>query len=59
VAAIRFGYELSEEEIQRMAAEAPPSRFEMNQAATAPAPVRGMDAAFDTATAQPTGGETG
>jgi Pyruvate/2-oxoacid:ferredoxin oxidoreductase gamma subunit len=59
VAALRFGYELSEEEIQRMAAEAPPSRFEMNQAATAPAPVRGMDAAFDTATAQPTGGETG
>ncbi len=59
VAAIRFGYALTEEEIDRMAAEAPPSRFEMNFAATEPAPMRGLDAAYDTATAQPTGGETG
>ncbi len=59
VAAIRFGYELTEEEIEQMAAEAPPSRFEMNYAATTPSPLRGMDAAYDTAMAQPTGGETG
>ncbi|MEX0626699.1 MAG: 2-oxoacid:acceptor oxidoreductase family protein [Chloroflexota bacterium] len=36
VAAIRFGYELTAEEIARLAAAAPPSRFEMNDAATAP-----------------------
>jgi Pyruvate/2-oxoacid:ferredoxin oxidoreductase gamma subunit len=36
VAAIRFGYALSAEEIARLAATAPPSRFEMNDAATAP-----------------------
>jgi Pyruvate/2-oxoacid:ferredoxin oxidoreductase gamma subunit len=36
VAAIRFGYALSAEEIARLAAAAPPSRFEMNDAATAP-----------------------
>jgi len=36
VAAIRFGYDLTEEEIARLAAVAPPSRFEMNAAATAP-----------------------
>jgi len=59
LAAIRFGYDLTDDEIQRMASEAPPSRFEMNAAATAPAPVRGLDAAFDTAGATPTGGETG
>ncbi len=33
VAAIRFGYDLTEEEIARLAAAAPPSRFEMNEAA--------------------------
>ena len=32
VAAIRFGYELTEEEIARLAAAAPPSRFQMNTA---------------------------
>ena len=42
-----------------MASEAPPSRFEMNAAATAPSTVRGLDAAYDTAAATPTGGETG
>ena len=35
VAAIRFGYELRPEEIERLARAAPPSRFEMNAAATA------------------------
>ena len=59
VAAIRFCYDLTEEQIERFATEAPPSRFEMNSAATAPAPLRGLDAAYDTATAQTTGGETG
>lgn len=36
VAAIRFGYQLTLDEIARLAAVAPPSRFEMNDAATAP-----------------------
>lgn len=36
VAAIKFGYELTDEEIARLAAAAPPSRFEMNSAATSP-----------------------
>jgi Pyruvate/2-oxoacid:ferredoxin oxidoreductase gamma subunit len=36
VAAIRFGYQLTRDEIARLAAVAPPSRFEMNDAATAP-----------------------
>jgi Pyruvate/2-oxoacid:ferredoxin oxidoreductase gamma subunit len=36
VAAIRFGYGLTDEDITRLAAAAPPSRFEMNAAATAP-----------------------
>ena len=36
LAAIRFGYELTPESIARLAAAAPPSRFEMNDAATAP-----------------------
>ena len=35
VAAIRFGYDLTDAEIARLAAAAPPSRFEMNEAATA------------------------
>jgi len=35
VAAIRFGYQLTPDEIARLAASAPPSRFEMNDAATA------------------------
>ena len=38
VAAIRYGYDLTTDEIARLAAEAPPSRFEMNDAATTPAP---------------------
>ena len=36
VAAIRYGYELSDDDIEQLAAAAPPSRFEMNDAATAP-----------------------
>jgi len=36
VAAIRFGFALNAEEIAQLAAAAPPSRFEMNDAATAP-----------------------
>jgi len=36
VAAIGFGYQLTPEEIARLAAAAPPSRFEMNDAATSP-----------------------
>ena len=35
VAAIRFGYDLTDEDIARLAAAAPPSRFQMNTAATA------------------------
>jgi Pyruvate/2-oxoacid:ferredoxin oxidoreductase gamma subunit len=36
VGAIRYGFELTPEEIARLAEAAPPSRFEMNDAATAP-----------------------
>ena len=36
VAAIQFGYQLTHEEVARLAEAAPPSRFEMNDAATAP-----------------------
>jgi Pyruvate/2-oxoacid:ferredoxin oxidoreductase gamma subunit len=36
VAAIRFGYELTEDEIVQLAAAAPPSRFQMKDAAIAP-----------------------
>ncbi len=35
MAAIRYGYDLTEEEIARLASAAPPSRFQMNTAATA------------------------
>ena len=35
MAAIRYGYDLTDEEIVRLAAAAPPSRFQMNTAATA------------------------
>lgn len=36
LAAIRLGYDLTPAEIERLAAAAPPSRFQMNAAATAP-----------------------
>ena len=34
LAAIRFGYDLTDERIAELAAAAPPSRFQMNTAAT-------------------------
>lgn len=40
VAAIRFGYDLTDDEIARLAAAAPPSRFEMNDAALRPSDER-------------------
>jgi hypothetical protein len=36
VAAIQYGYDLTAEQIAELAAAAPPSRFEMNDAATSP-----------------------
>jgi Pyruvate/2-oxoacid:ferredoxin oxidoreductase gamma subunit len=59
LAAIRYGYELTDAEITQLAADAPPSRYEMNDAATTPARTRGVDAAFDTGTSHLTGSETG
>jgi Pyruvate/2-oxoacid:ferredoxin oxidoreductase gamma subunit len=52
VSAIRFGYDLTEEEIAHLAAVAPPSRFQMNAAATAPE-FRATGGALD-ASAMPT-----
>jgi Pyruvate/2-oxoacid:ferredoxin oxidoreductase gamma subunit len=45
VAAIRFGYELTPDEIERLAAAAPPSRFEMNDAAVIQAHEQAVSAA--------------
>jgi hypothetical protein len=59
LAAIRFGFELTDAEIARLAAEAPPSRFEMNAAATLGSEVRGLDVGYEAPPAQPTGSETG
>jgi Pyruvate/2-oxoacid:ferredoxin oxidoreductase gamma subunit len=62
VAAIEFGYELTEDEIQRLAEAAPPSRYEMNAAATVastPDAVRGVDVAYETASPQSGTSETG
>jgi Pyruvate/2-oxoacid:ferredoxin oxidoreductase gamma subunit len=59
LAAIRFGFELTDDEIARLAAEAPPSRFEMNAAATLGPDVRGVDIGYEAPPAQPTGSETG
>ena len=50
VAAIRFGYELTPDEIARLAAAAPPSRFQMNDAATAETHERTVAAGFGVAT---------
>jgi Pyruvate/2-oxoacid:ferredoxin oxidoreductase gamma subunit len=36
IAAIRYGHDLTDEQIARLAAAAPPSRFQMNSAAMAP-----------------------
>jgi Pyruvate/2-oxoacid:ferredoxin oxidoreductase gamma subunit len=53
LAAIRFGYDLSEEEIQRLAAVAPPSRFQMNTAATAATHERTISAGHGVAAGEP------
>jgi Pyruvate/2-oxoacid:ferredoxin oxidoreductase gamma subunit len=53
VAAIRFGYDLSETEIERLAAAAPPSRFQMNTAATAETHERTISAGHGVAAGEP------
>ena len=53
LAAIRFGYELSEDEIERLAAAAPPSRFQMNTAATAGTHERTISAGHGVAAGEP------
>ena len=53
VAAIRFGYELTDEEIVRLAAAAPPCRFQMNTAATAETHQRGTGAGPGVAAGSP------
>lgn len=53
VAAIRFGYELTDEEIVRLAAAAPPSRFQMNTAATAESHERTISAGHGVAAGEP------
>jgi Pyruvate/2-oxoacid:ferredoxin oxidoreductase gamma subunit len=56
VAAIRFGYELTSEEIARLASEAPPSRFQMNDAATAATHERTISAGHGVAAGHPLDG---
>lgn len=53
LAAIRFGYDLTEEEIARLAAAAPPSRFQMNAAATAETHERTISAGHGVAAGDP------
>jgi Pyruvate/2-oxoacid:ferredoxin oxidoreductase gamma subunit len=53
VAAIRFGYELTPQEIARLADEAPPSRFQMNAEATLPSHPRTVSAGFGVAAGEP------
>jgi Pyruvate/2-oxoacid:ferredoxin oxidoreductase gamma subunit len=53
LAAIRFGYDLSQEEIARLAAAAPPSRFQMNTAATADTHERTISAGHGVAAGEP------
>jgi Pyruvate/2-oxoacid:ferredoxin oxidoreductase gamma subunit len=53
VAAIRFGYELTPQEIARLAAEAPPSRFQMNAEATLPSHPRTVSAGHGVAAGEP------
>jgi len=53
VAAIRFGYELTPDEILRLAAGAPPSRFQMNDAATADTHERTISAGHGVAAGSP------
>jgi Pyruvate/2-oxoacid:ferredoxin oxidoreductase gamma subunit len=56
LAAIRFGYELTAEEIVRLAAVAPPSRFQMNDAATALSHERTISAGHGVAAGKPLDG---
>jgi Pyruvate/2-oxoacid:ferredoxin oxidoreductase gamma subunit len=58
VAAIRFGYELSDDDIARLAAAAPPSRFQMNSAATSATHERTISAGHGVAGGEPAHGET-
>ena len=53
VAAIRFGFELTPSEIERLAASAPPSRFQMNTAATAQTHTRTVAAGHSVSAGQP------
>lgn len=53
VAAIRFGYELTPDEIARLADAAPPSRFQMNDAATAATHERTISAGHGVAAGAP------
>jgi Pyruvate/2-oxoacid:ferredoxin oxidoreductase gamma subunit len=53
VAAIRFGYELTPKEIARLAAAAPPSRFQMNTEATLPSHPRTVSAGFGVSAGEP------
>ena len=53
LAAIRFGFELTSEEIERLASEAPPSRFQMNTAATAQTHERTVSAGHGVAAGDP------
>jgi Pyruvate/2-oxoacid:ferredoxin oxidoreductase gamma subunit len=55
VAAIRFGYDLTDERIRELAAAAPPSRFQMNSAATAGTHERTISAGHGVAAGQPMG----
>jgi Pyruvate/2-oxoacid:ferredoxin oxidoreductase gamma subunit len=53
LAAIRYGYDLTDEEIARLAAAAPPSRFQMNTAATADTHERTISAGHGVAAGAP------
>jgi Pyruvate/2-oxoacid:ferredoxin oxidoreductase gamma subunit len=53
LAAIRFGFELTADEIERLASEAPPSRFQMNTAATAQTHERTVSAGHGVAAGDP------
>jgi Pyruvate/2-oxoacid:ferredoxin oxidoreductase gamma subunit len=53
LAAIHFGYELTPDKIARLAQAAPPSRFEMNDAALAPGDERTIAAGFGVAAGTP------
>jgi hypothetical protein len=50
LAAIRFGFDLTDDEIVRLAAAAPPSRFQMNTAASADTHERTISAGHGVAT---------